>query len=89
MTHRIDRSLLLEREPGPDGLPPINSIKDATWQHQAYAMSHGYKSMVEMAVDELAAIMQELRERVERLEAQVARKQNVTWTEHDFGQITP
>jgi hypothetical protein len=66
---RVDRSLLLERDPGVYGTGvPLESIKDATWEHQRHAMTHGYNSLVEMAVDELAGQVRELKARVDALE---------------------
>lgn len=33
--------------------PPINSVRDANWEHQQAAMKAGYNSVLEMAVDDL------------------------------------
>ena len=63
---REARVKLLDRDPG-RGLPLV-SIKDATWLHQRHAMSQGYNSLVEMAIDELAAEINELKTRVAQLE---------------------
>jgi hypothetical protein len=51
MSRRIDRALLLERDPAKTLAGPIESIKDADWRHQSAAMVQGYNSLVEMAVD--------------------------------------
>jgi hypothetical protein len=57
--HRIGRGISL------------TSIKDVTWVHQRHAMIQGYNSVLEMAFDELAAELGELKGRVEALEAEI------------------
>lgn len=52
---------------------PLTSIRDATYVHQRYALSHGYNSLLELAIDELAGEIRELKERVDALET--ARKE--------------
>lgn len=71
MSHRVDRSLLLERDPeklGPN--QPLESIRDAQWQHQKAAMMAGYNSVFEMAVDELLVMVREMQARLDALEGQ-------------------
>lgn len=69
MPGRIDRSLLLERDPGVYGTgEPLESIKDATWVHQRHAMAQGYNSLAEYAIDELVTQVRELKARVDALE---------------------
>jgi hypothetical protein len=46
----------------------LASIRDATWVHQRHALAHGYNSVLELAIDELAAELAELKARVEALE---------------------
>ena len=60
-----DRRRLLEDEVRPDRL---HSLRDANWEHQAAAMAMGYKSVLEMAVDQLGDLVNELETRVEALE---------------------
>lgn len=70
---RYDRTLLLSPDPDATGdRKPLESIRDATWEHQAYALQRGYKSLTDFAVDELAAIVRECRDRIDTLERQVA-----------------
>ena len=64
------RTKLLDPDPG-RGVA-LNSIKDATWVHQAYALEHGYNSVLELAIDELAAEVSELKIRVQALEDRLA-----------------
>ena len=69
---RYDRTLLLSPDPEATGdRKPLESIRDATWEHQAIAMQRGYKSLAEYAIDELAGMVRELIERVDKLEEQV------------------
>lgn len=72
MTHRYDRSLLLEHDPAKLGTPALNSLRDADVRHQQAAMAQGYNSLAEMAVDELVVLVRELQERMDRLEADMA-----------------
>lgn len=71
MTHRIDRTLLLERDPEKLGKPQLNSIRDADWRHQSVAMTQGYNSIAEQAIDELIGLVRDLYDRVERLEGEL------------------
>ena len=72
-TFREARTLLNERDPDKVGRgTSLASIKDATWVHQRYAMAHGYSSILELAVDELAAKIAELEQRIDQLEARLA-----------------
>jgi len=52
----------------------LTSIRDATFVHQSYALTHGYNSILELAIDQLAAEVTELKLRVDALEAELARK---------------
>jgi len=63
---REARTRMLDPEPG-RGVP-LGSIRDATWVHQRYAMLNNYNSVLEMAFDELAAEINELKTRVAQLE---------------------
>jgi len=66
---REARTLLTERDPGKVGRgTSLASIKDVTWVHQSYAMAHGYNSVVEMAIDELVAEINALKQRLDALE---------------------
>jgi hypothetical protein len=66
---REARTLLVERDPGVVGRgAALRSIRDATWVHQRHALAQGYSSLLEMAVDELAAEIAELKARLEVLE---------------------
>jgi len=58
-------------EPDPDKLgrgTALSSIRDATWVHQRHAIVHGYNSILELAIDELAAEVAELKQRLDALE---------------------
>jgi hypothetical protein len=58
-------------EPDPEKLgrgTSLQSIRDATWVHQRHALAHGYNSILELAIDELAAEIAALKERVDALE---------------------
>jgi len=70
---REARQKLVEPDPsklGP-GLP-LTSIRDVTWLHQRHALAQGYNSVLELAIDELAAELNELKTRVDALEACLA-----------------
>jgi len=60
------RTKLLDDKPG-RGVA-LGSIRDVTWVHQRHAISQGYNSVLEMALDELAAEVAELKLRVQALE---------------------
>jgi len=63
------RVKLQERDPEQLGRGlPVGSIKDVTWVHQRYALTHGYNSVLELAIDELAAEINELKQRLDALE---------------------
>lgn len=47
----------------------FRGMRGRNLQDQAQAMSNGYRSVAEMAMDELAALVLDLRRRVENLEA--------------------
>lgn len=65
-----DRSRLLgDDDPKPN---TITTLKDVHWEHQAAAIGKGYRSVIEMVVDEMAAEIRSLNLRVEALEQQVA-----------------
>jgi len=66
---REGRVLMTETDPAklPRGLP-LGSIRDVTWVHQRHAISQGYNSVLEMALDELATEVAELKIRVQALE---------------------
>ena len=66
---RVDRSLLLERDPEnlKDGMA-LSSIREADWRHQAAAATAGYNSVAEMAIDELIGLVRELNDRIDALE---------------------
>jgi len=67
------RVKMLERNPDRIGRgTSLASIRDATWVHQQYALTHGYDSVLELAIDELAAEITELKLRMDALEAQLA-----------------
>jgi len=69
-TFREARTLLNERDPDKVGRgTSLASIKDATWVHQRYAMAHGYNSVLELAIDELAAEINALKQRMDALES--------------------
>jgi len=67
---REARQKLLDDKPG-SGVP-LGSIRDVTWVHQRHAISQGYNSVLEMALDELAAELAELKTRVSVLEERFA-----------------
>jgi len=69
---RQARTLMLETDAAkvPRGLP-LQSIREVTWLHQRHAIAQGYNSVLEMAFDELAAELAELKRRVEALEAEL------------------
>ena len=69
-TYRVDRALLLEQDMT-KGRPLLDSIRDADFRHQSAAMVLGYKSVAEMAVDELVGIVRELQGRLDVLEGQM------------------
>jgi hypothetical protein len=70
---REARLLLLERDPARLGRgTSLQSIRDASWVHQRYALAHGYNSVLELAVDELAAEISSLKQRIDALEARLA-----------------
>jgi len=68
VSYRADRSLLLEHDQEKLGTPALRSLRDADWRHQQAAMTQGYNSLAEMAIDELIVLVRELTERVDRLE---------------------
>lgn len=71
-TFREARTLLLERKPENLGRGlPLGSIRDATWVHQRHAIVNGYNSLLELAIDELAAEINECKRRMDALEAQL------------------
>lgn len=47
----------------------FRGLRGRTLEDQASAMSQGYHSVTEMAIDELGAIVLELRERMDKLES--------------------
>lgn len=47
---------------------PITTMRDVNWEHQAVAMRAGYKSVGDMAIDELLDKIGELEGRVQALE---------------------
>ena len=66
------RRKLVEPDPAKVGRGvPLRSIKDATWVHQKHALVQGYNNVLEMAFDELAAEIAELKARIDALEAQL------------------
>jgi len=69
---RQARTLMLETDAAkiPRGLP-LQSIRDVTWLHQRHAIAQGYNSVLEMAFDELAAEIAELKLRIDALEAEL------------------
>jgi len=67
---RESRTKLLDPDPG-RGVA-LGSIRDVTWVHQRHAISQGYNSVLEMALDELAAELAELKTRVSVLEERFA-----------------
>jgi hypothetical protein len=70
---REARLLLLERDPARLGRgTSLQSIRDASWVHQRYALAHGYNSVLELAIDELAEQVRELQSRIDVLEARLA-----------------
>ena len=77
MSHRVDRSLLLEHDPAKLGPITLASLRDADWRHQSEAMKRGYSSMAEWAIDELIGMVRELSDRLDVLEQQ----QGVLFTE--------
>ena len=79
MSHRPERSLLLEHDPAKLDRPPLRSLRDADWRHQQAAMVQGYNSLAEMAIDEMIVLIRELQERLDRLEADMA----------GYGEIVP
>lgn len=60
-----DRRRLFDKDVTPT---PLSSMREVTWEHQAIAMQLGYKSVAEMAVDELLDMVVKLAARVESLE---------------------
>lgn len=50
------------------GLELLTSIKQATGDHQMFALSRGYNSMAELAIDELLAVVSEHAARITALE---------------------
>jgi hypothetical protein len=72
VSHRVDRSLLLETDPAKLGTPALTSLRDADWRHQQEAMKQGYNSLTEMAVDELLVLVREMNERLDRLEGDLS-----------------
>jgi len=73
VNYRTDRSLLLEHDPAKLDRPALRTLRDATWVHQQAAMTQGYNSLAEMAIDELIVLVRELTERVDRLEGRLHR----------------
>ena len=66
---REARLLLGERDPDKLGRgEALASIKDATFVHQRYALAQGYNSLLELAIDELAGEVCELKRRLDELE---------------------
>ena len=63
---REARTKMLDPEPG-RGVA-LGSIRDVTWVHQRHALAQGYNSVLELAIDELAAEIAELKQRVQALE---------------------
>ena len=72
MSHRVDRSLLLEHDPAKLDRPALRSLRDADWRHQQAAMVQGYNSLAEMAIDELIVLVREMQERLDRLEGDIS-----------------
>jgi hypothetical protein len=72
VSHRVDRSLLLETDPAKLGTPALRSLRDADWRHQQAAMTQGYNSLAEMAIDELIVLVREMQERLDRLEGDLS-----------------
>ena len=67
---RESRTKLLDPDPG-RGVA-LGSIRDVTWVHQRHAIAQGYNSVLELAIDELAAEINELKQRVTLLEERLA-----------------
>jgi hypothetical protein len=66
---REARTLLTEHDPERVGRGiALSSIRDATWVHQRHALAQGYNSVLELAIDELAEQVRELKRRVDELE---------------------
>jgi hypothetical protein len=72
VSHRVDRSLLLEHDPAKLDRPALRSLRDADWRHQQAAMTQGYNSLAEMAIDELIVLVREMQERLDRLEGDIS-----------------
>jgi hypothetical protein len=72
VSHRVDRSLLLEHDPAKLDRPALRSLRDADWRHQQAAMVQGYNSLAEMAIDELIVLVREMQERLDRLEGDIS-----------------
>ena len=71
--YREARTLMLEHDPDRVGRgTSLVSIRDATWVHQRYALAQGYNSVLELAIDELAAEVSALKQRIDMLEARLA-----------------
>jgi hypothetical protein len=67
---REARTLLTEHDPERVGRGvALASIRDATWVHQRHALAQGYNSVLELAIDELAEQVRELKQRLDALEA--------------------
>lgn len=69
MSERNLRGFLLPDDQVVTSTPVIHSIKDADFRHQAFAAAHGYRSLSEMAIDELAAQLRDLQGRMDAVEA--------------------
>lgn len=55
---------------------PISTMRDVNWEHQAVAMRLGYKSVGDMAIDELL-------DQIGKLEARVAELEEKRWATHN------
>jgi hypothetical protein len=72
VSYHFERTLLLEHDPVKlGGYPPIRSLRDADVRHQQAAMTQGYSSLAEMAIDELIVMVREMQERLDTLERQL------------------
>lgn len=76
--HYDGRSLMTETDPEQvaEQTEPLTSIRQADWRHQAKAMSLGYSSILEYAVDELVSEVRELKQRMDRLEETIQTLRN-------------
>jgi hypothetical protein len=51
---------------------PLTSMRDVNWEHQAAAVKAGYKSVADLAIDELLDLVGKLQAVADKLEARVA-----------------